>query len=142
MDYEARSSGVDFVENLVTLLIDVASIQRRTEATGSEAHFWLPQKKKLLRNAITLLVLAQESIHFRTLYQLIVSSPRDPQQVSSRDWQSQSYLYGLLQRAESKIGQNRDEWGLITNYFLVELPNLASKTGKPSLPTLPACSIP
>ena len=128
MDYEARSSGVDFVENLVTLLIDVASIQRRTEATGSEAHFWLPQKKKLLRNAISLLVLAQESIQLRTLYQLIVSSPRDPQQVSSRDWQSQSYLYGLLQRAESKIGQHREEWDLITNYFLVELPNLASKT--------------
>jgi type IV secretory pathway TraG/TraD family ATPase VirD4 len=33
-----------------------------------------------------------------------------------------------LQRAESKIGQHRDEWDLITNYFLVELPNLAAKT--------------
>src|SRR5215469_8970346 len=128
MDYEARSSGVDFVENLVTLLVDVASIQRRTEATGSEAHFWLPQKKKLLRNAITLLVLAQESIQLKTLYQLIVSSPRDPQQVSFRDWQSQSYLYGLLTRAEPKVGQHSQEWELITNYFLLELPNLASKT--------------
>jgi hypothetical protein len=28
MDYEAQSSGIDFVENLVTLLVDVASIQR------------------------------------------------------------------------------------------------------------------
>jgi predicted ATP-grasp superfamily ATP-dependent carboligase len=45
MDYEAAQSGMDFVENLVTLLVDVASIQRRAEATGSEAHFWLPQKK-------------------------------------------------------------------------------------------------
>jgi hypothetical protein len=44
MDYEALASGVDFVENLVTLLVDVASVQRRAEATGSEAHFWLPQK--------------------------------------------------------------------------------------------------
>ena len=32
MDYEARGSGMDFVENLVTLLVDVASIQRRAEA--------------------------------------------------------------------------------------------------------------
>ena len=58
MDYEARSSGLDFAENLVTLLVDIASIQKRTEPTGSEAHFWLPQKKKLLRNAIMLLLLA------------------------------------------------------------------------------------
>jgi hypothetical protein len=53
MDYEARGSGMDFVENLVTLLVDVASIQRRAEAMGSEAHFWLPQKKKLLRKPPT-----------------------------------------------------------------------------------------
>src|SRR6516162_8726837 len=42
MDYEARGSGLDFAENLVTLLVDIASIQKRTEPTGSEAHFWLP----------------------------------------------------------------------------------------------------
>jgi len=29
-----------------------ASVKRRSEATGSEAHFWLPEKQKLLRNAI------------------------------------------------------------------------------------------
>jgi hypothetical protein len=43
---------MDFIENLVTPLVDVASIQRRAEATGSEAHFWLPQKKKLLRERL------------------------------------------------------------------------------------------
>ena len=83
MDYEARSSGLDFAENLVTLLVDIASIQKRTEPTGSEAHFWLPQKKKLLRNAIMLLLLAGEPIQLRTLYDMIVSAPKEPQQASS-----------------------------------------------------------
>ena len=32
LDYEANTSGVDFAENLVTLLVDIASIQKRTEA--------------------------------------------------------------------------------------------------------------
>jgi broad specificity polyphosphatase/5'/3'-nucleotidase SurE len=41
----SERGGVDFAENLVTLLVDIASIQKRTEPTGSEAHFWLPQKK-------------------------------------------------------------------------------------------------
>src|ERR1700736_236923 len=69
MDYEAQGSGVDFAENLVTLLVDVASIQKRTEASGSEAHFWLPQKKKLIRNGIALLLMAEEPIQLRSLYQ-------------------------------------------------------------------------
>jgi hypothetical protein len=60
-------SGVDFAENLVTLLVDIASVQKRTEASGSEAHFWLPQKKKLIRNAIELLLMAKKPIGIPTL---------------------------------------------------------------------------
>src|SRR5215467_15436673 len=86
MDYEARSSGVDFAENLVTLLVDIASVQKRTEATGSEAHFWLPQKKKLLRNAITLLLLAEEPVQLRALYEMILAAPKMPDDVSTAKW--------------------------------------------------------
>jgi hypothetical protein len=90
LDYEAQASGIDFAENLVTLLVDVASIQKRTEATGSEAHFWLPQKKKLLRNAIALLLLACEPVKLRTLYQML-SNPGFPhrlydQIIDSNQW--------------------------------------------------------
>src|SRR5215472_10992155 len=97
MDYEARSSGVDFAENLVTLLVDIASVQKRTEATGSEAHFWLPQKKKLLRNAISLLLLAEQPIQLRALYEMILASPKMPDDVSSAKWQEGSRLFHLLE---------------------------------------------
>jgi hypothetical protein len=96
MDYEALSSGVDFAENLVTLLVDVASIQRRAETSGSEAHFWLPQKKKLLRNSIALLLLAEQSIQLRTLYQMIVAAPKTPEQPRSQDWQKDNFLLNCL----------------------------------------------
>src|SRR5215831_15331578 len=127
MDYEARESGVDFVENLVTLLVDVASIQRRAEATGSEAHFWLPQKKKLLRNAIGLLLLAKQSIQLRTLYQMIVASPKFPDQLKSLEWQRDNLLFDLLDRAYAN-GRENPEWELIHNYWTIERPALASKT--------------
>ena len=84
MDYEAQSSGVDFAENLVTLLVDIASIQKRTEASGSEAHFWLPQKKKLIRNAIELLLMAEKPIQLRSLYSMIVSAPKDSRKPRTR----------------------------------------------------------
>ena len=127
MDYEARSSGLDFAENLVTLLVDIASIQKRTEPTGSEAHFWLPQKKKLLRNAIMLLLLAGEPIQLRTLYDMIVSAPKEPQQASSADWQRKSFLFGLLEKAH-QTAVNHPEWKLIVSYWMVERPALPSKT--------------
>jgi hypothetical protein len=127
MDYEARGSGMDFVENLVTLLVDVASIQRRAEATGSEAHFWLPQKKKLLRNAIGLLLLAKQSIQLRTLYQMIVAAPKHPEEIKSLEWQRDNLLFDLLDRAYAN-GRENPEWELIHNYWTVERPALASKT--------------
>jgi hypothetical protein len=126
-DYEAQVSGVDFAENLVTLLVDIASVQKRTEASGSEAHFWLPQKKKLIRNAIELLLMAQRPIQLRTLYSMIVSAPKDAREAADDNWQRESDLFALLQRAEAKA-RNHPEWELITNYWMRERPALASKT--------------
>ena len=127
MDYEARGSGVDFAENLVTLLVDIASIQKRTEASGSEAHFWLPQKKKLIRNAIELLLMAEKPIQLRALYSMIVSAPKDAREAADGDWQRESALFALLQEAEAKA-RDHPEWELITNYWMRERPALASKT--------------
>ena len=127
LDYEAGTSGVDFAENLVTLLVDVASIQKRTEASGSEAHFWLPQKKKLLRNAITLLLLAGHPIQLRTLYQIITDAPHFPEQTKDPQWQAKSFLFDLLRKAEEKAADH-PEWELIKNYWMSERPLLPSKT--------------
>jgi type IV secretory pathway TraG/TraD family ATPase VirD4 len=127
LDYEAQTSGIDFAENIVTLLVDIASIHMRAEVGGAEAHFWLPQKKKLLRNAITLLLLAGEPIQLRSLYEMIVSAPKDRDQAQSSDWQSNSFLFGLLERA-NETASDHPEWKLITNYWMLERPALAAKT--------------
>jgi hypothetical protein len=127
LDYEAKTSGIDFAENIVTLLVDIASIHMRAEVGGAEAHFWLPQKKKLLRNAITLLLLAGEPIQLRSLYEMIVSAPKDRDQAQSSDWQSNSFLFGLLERA-NETAADHPEWKLITNYWMLERPALAPKT--------------
>jgi len=127
MEHEAQTSGIDFAENLVTLLVDIASVQKRTEASGSEAHFWLPQKKKLLRNAITLLILAAEPVQLRTLYEMIVAAPQSAEQAASEKWQSESFLFSLLCRAEDKNGSH-PEFGHIRQYWMNERALLPSKT--------------
>jgi hypothetical protein len=127
LEYEAKNSGIDFSENLVNLLCDIASIQKRTEATGAEAHFWLPQKKKLLRNAIELLILAEEPIELRTLYQMLTDAPKSPDEVTKETWRKESYVFELLERAERRAGDHR-EWLPIRRYWLTERPSLPPKT--------------
>jgi hypothetical protein len=127
LEYEARTSGVDFAENLVTLLVDIASIQKRTEATGSEAHFWLPQKKKLIRNAISLLLLAEEPVQLRALYEMILAAPKCLEDVSAPSWQAGSCLFHLHERAEAKAVHSL-ELEMIKRYWLLERPALPPKT--------------
>lgn len=127
LNFEAQTSGLDFAENIVTLLVDVASIHMRAEVGGAEAHFWLPQKKKLLRNAITLLLLASEPIQLRSLYEMIVSAPKNAEQAASADWQDKSFLFSLLERANN-VAASHPEWKLIKNYWMLERPALAPKT--------------
>jgi hypothetical protein len=127
LEYEAQTSGTDFAENLVSLLVDLASIQKRTEPSGSEAHFWLPQKKKLIRNAIVLLLMADEAIQLRTLYRMIVDAPGNPEQTKDPSWQKRSCLFRLLEGAEAKVTDHL-EWELVRNYWMNERPALPSKT--------------
>lgn len=127
LSHEADVSGIDFVENLVTLLVDISSIQKRAEPSGAEQHFWLPQKKKLLRNAITLLQMAREPVKLRTLYRMMIDSARDPEQANSRHWQENSLIFSLLRAAEHAHG-NHDEFEFVSEYWLSERPSLNAKT--------------
>src|ERR1700730_13190445 len=35
LDYEAQTSGLDFMENLVSLLVDIASIKKRAQTSSN-----------------------------------------------------------------------------------------------------------
>jgi type IV secretory pathway TraG/TraD family ATPase VirD4 len=126
LDYESRVSGVDWVGNVVNLLLDVGSIQRRTESTSAEAHFWLDQKTKLLTNSITLLMLAGEPVQLRTLYQLIVDAPRSEDQTRNATWKQNSLVWSLLTACEKKAGSH-PEYVFLKRYWLKELPALHAK---------------
>jgi hypothetical protein len=84
-------------------------------------------EKKLIRNAIELLLMAEKPIQLRTLYSMIVSAPKDAKEAADDNWQKDSALFALLQQAEAKASDH-PEWELITNYWMRERPALASKT--------------
>jgi hypothetical protein len=118
IDYESKTSTLDFLENLVNLLTDVSSITKRSNEGGNQA-FWRDERKKLIRNSINLLLLAERPIEIRSLYNLIATSPRTAEQLKSSDWRASSYLYSLL-AAANKLNAAHEEFALVENYFLVE----------------------
>jgi len=119
VDYESKTSSLGFVENLVTLMCDVASIRRSAEGGGNQA-FWIAERAKLVRNGLTLLLLAEQSIEIRSLYAAIASSPRSAAQLQSEEWRKKSYLYQLLCAAQARHGVDHDELNMVGNYFLTE----------------------
>ena len=127
LDYETKGSGVDFIENVVNLLVDIASVQKRQEPTGSEATYWLPAKKKLLRNAIQLLMMAEQPIQLTLLYDMISTAPTDPRQAESADWREHSYVFNILEKANAKYASD-PEFKFVTQYWMRECPRIPEKT--------------
>jgi hypothetical protein len=108
--YESNISNVGFVENLVTLMCDVASIRRSAEGGGGNQGFWIAERAKLVRNGLTLLLLAGQPIEIGSLYAAIASSPRSAAQLQSEEWRKKSYLYQLLCAAQARHGLDHDEF--------------------------------
>jgi type IV secretory pathway TraG/TraD family ATPase VirD4 len=128
LEYETSKSGEEFVENVVNLLIDVGSIQRRSASMESDAaSFFLGEKKKLLRNAISLLQLSDEPLRLKTIYKMMTSSPSSRDQAKAREWQDGSLLFELLKRGDH-LRKNAVELESITDYWLRERPALDPKT--------------
>src|SRR5208282_5697928 len=118
IDEESKVSSLAFVENLVSLLCDVASIKRSTDG-GSNQAFWAQEKAKLIRNAITLLLLAGRPIEIKSLYYVIGTSPRTADQLNSTEWCKSSFLYQMFEEAHKRNGDH-EEFALVQTYFLVE----------------------
>jgi type IV secretory system conjugative DNA transfer VirD4/TraG family protein len=131
LEYESQFCKPGFDENLVTLLLDLASLRQKDDAGGggnggSDATFWLPQRANLVRNIIAVLRMAEEPIELHHLYQIILSAPKSRDEVFSPDWQRDSFLNTLLKRAEKN--RTHLDWQLTMDYWLREYPAINDKT--------------
>jgi hypothetical protein len=125
IDHESKTSNLDYVENLVNLLVDVASIKRSD--SGGNQPFWRAEKMKLVRNTLSLLLLAELPVEIKSIYQAIASSPRSADQLKSADWRASSFLCNLIVDAR-KRNAGHEEFSIIENYFLLERMELHSGT--------------
>jgi hypothetical protein len=121
-----QSGGVDFSENIVHLVSDVAGIRKKPGVTSMELPFWGEQRERLLRNAIELLLLVGEPVTLSGIHQIVSGVPSSLAEAEDPQWEHSSPVHALLTRAKGSKAAAQALPG-IQHYFLKDWPKLGSK---------------
>jgi hypothetical protein len=134
LDYELRrkGEGAGLTENLVHLFSEVLQLAERGSGEGgrNEEGYWRRACQQLMRNAIDLVVLATGRITIAEVYQLVVSAPTSMEQMRSAPWRESSFCFACLRQADEspKSARQAHDFEIVTDYFLIEWPQLSEKT--------------
>lgn len=132
LDYEMNRSGAGAgqTENIVNLFSAVLEIAERRESASGSDSFWDRTVKDLLRNTIELLSLAKGSISLPEMRKIILSAPKNVQEIADATWQQNSLCWQLLEAAQAKekTPLEENDFEQTADYWLSEFPNLAAKT--------------
>lgn len=128
-EQERQGAGSGHTENLVNLFCSVIEASDRKQSGGGDA-YWMRTLKQLLRNAVDLITLSGMPIDLPSIYQVITTSPSSMAEAADNDWQTNSVCYALIELAEKRIAQHKNDWdfALTKNYWLREFPSLAGDT--------------
>jgi hypothetical protein len=124
LEHEASRPGV-FLENLVEMMLRVSTTQR-VQSHGGDSEFWIPQKKKLIRNALELLMLAGERITLPGVYAVMRDTPQDAAVAKNRRARNEGVVFQFLSRAESRAQSPRQKKAItdLLDFYLREWPML------------------
>jgi NAD(P)-dependent dehydrogenase (short-subunit alcohol dehydrogenase family) len=134
LDFELRrpGAGAGHTENLVHLFAEVLQLAERGSGNGGrdEEGYWRRACQQLMRNAIDLLVIATGGLSVAELYRLVVSAPADMEQMRSAEWRQTSFCFSCLRQADEshKSAQQEHDFEIVTDFFLIEWPQLSEKT--------------
>lgn len=139
LEYERSrpGRGAGFTENLVQLF---DTLGRMNDASGGKGNamnagaFWRDEQRKIVRNAIDLLILGQFDVSFPTIQEIVLTAPQTPSQLKEAKWKKSSLCAIALEDAKERcdklelsIAQERD-LKICSAYWEKEFPNLNEKT--------------
>lgn len=134
LDFELNRSGVGagLTENIVSLFSTILEVAERGSGSGAreDENYWRRANRQLLRNAVDLLALAVGRVSVPDLYRVVISAPGFFNQIKDERWQKESFCFQCLKEADSraKTASQRRDFGIVTDYFLLEMPGLSEKT--------------
>lgn len=131
LQYELKrpGAGAGHTESLVQLFCSVLEAAERKQGQGGNDAYWQRTLKQLLRNSIDLAVMATDDVDLPSLYRIITSAPRTPEEAESEKWRKQSACFTLLEVAAGRVKPDRmPDLELTRDYWLMEFPSLAHET--------------
>lgn len=135
LEYERRRAhGGGSTENIAELLLSVRRAMKRSTSRGSEDPFWEEAHQALLRNAIDLLMLADEPLTIPGMDRVVRSGPVSEEQVDDESWRSESYCAQCLLKAHDLLQEARSDdprratLTATAAYWLEKSPKLPERT--------------
>jgi hypothetical protein len=92
LDYELSrpGDGAGLTENLVRLFGTIMDVAERSRGPQPQQDFWQRTTRQLLRNCFDLAIVAHGRLLLHEIYDVIVTAPASPEEVTSTAWQDSS----------------------------------------------------
>ncbi len=125
--------GIREPENLVELFVQAAEVVGRYQGHSDES-LWLKAMQSMVRNSLSLVILAQsDSLSLRDIHDVISSGPNE--EASKPAWQATSACFALIEKARQQVAASDDPDGLlkreleaVENYWLGHFDTLNPRT--------------
>lgn len=127
LDSEAKRAGRGGgqIENLVNLYLEIVNMGKdKRNSGGGNEEYWNNAVKQLLRNAITILQMAQQPINIENIHEVIVSAPS----ASSETVEEKGYCSNLLDVVIPREFCDTPEYQIAHTFFYEEFAYLDERT--------------
>ena len=133
LEYEMARHGMDGIGTVVECLMRVIDASRRASGTasqrGSEA-FWEDSSRSALRYTCPPLYSANGALTIPEIQRFISTAPTSLEQVASRDWQENSFMFRTLKLAaeQPKVRMTQAALQNVVNFWKEQWPAIPDKT--------------
>lgn len=145
LNYELQrpGRGGGHTENLVNLITRIVEIAENTSDVTGKEQFWERSMRQLVRNAVDVLALSQQTITLQDIVRFIRSAPYTLEEAHPGKqlldelragghpiWWDTSFCADALQRAEERVQTLREQndYAIASDYWLNEFPVLGDRT--------------
>ncbi|HZZ18204.1 MAG TPA: TraM recognition domain-containing protein [Opitutaceae bacterium] len=132
LSYESTRSGngAGLTENIVNLVMEVASIGSGESRQRGGDPFWERAMRSLVRNCVDTLSMAGEPVSLHAMFDVVRSAPPDAASLASAEWRRGSSCWRMIEAArERALGT---PWEMdcreMAAYWLCHFPTLGDKT--------------
>ena len=127
LDHESRRSGRGGgqIENLVNLYLEIVNMGKdKRNSGGGNDEYWNNAVKQLLRNTMTILQMAGESINIENIYRMVISAPS----ANGDTAEESSYCTDLMALSIPEHLRQTPEFEIARTFFLEDFAHLDERT--------------